>query len=180
MLPYPQPPADHLVKCVFKVIMPCLFGDAVGGRMVDSDTFQGSTMRLFPRWVSNLARSSGWRNSKTYCGCTEDQCATVSSVALALCWLSMCALKVTQRSSSNVAAAVTGWRARYGQLQAVGVGQDRSLLFCDMMQLQSMRIVPGMHVQECTCVALSKQWHTRHGLRRSNGRSRILRRKITA
>lgn len=96
VLPYPQPPADHLVKCVFKVIMPCLFGDALAeGWWIQTPL--GNTMRLFPPvgvkpgeefWVEELKRM--------YCGCTEDQCATVSSVAFAVCWLGLCALKVAK------------------------------------------------------------------------------------
>ena len=38
----------------------------------------------------------------------------------------------------------------------VSVGQDRSLSFWDLMQSQPLQIVPGAHVQECTCVALSR------------------------
>ena len=38
----------------------------------------------------------------------------------------------------------------------VSVGQDRSLSFWDIMQSQPLQIVLGAHVQECTCVALSR------------------------
>lgn len=42
-------------------------------------------------------------------------------------------------------------------VQMVSVGQDRSLSFWDLMEAQPLQIVPGAHVQECTCVALSPE-----------------------